>query len=304
MVKRVVSVSLGSSRRNHEAELELLGHKFHIERRGTDGDIARAAGLVKELDGRVDAIGLGGIDMYLQVRQRRYVVRDARRIAEAAKRTPVVDGNGLKNSLEPWVIAQLHERLGISLKGKRVLMVAGVDRFGMAEAFTRAGADVLFGDLIFALNIPIPIRTLRALEWLGTALLPVATRLPFKVLYPTGSKQEQVETRYARYFRWADVVAGDFHFIRRNMPPDMHGKLIITNTITAEDIAVLKERGVGHLVTTTPDIAGRSLGTNVMEAMLVALAGEGRELTAAKYLDLLQRLAFEPRVVALNGQAG
>lgn len=68
-MKRVVSVSLGSARRDHRVQVELLGEPFEIARRGTDGDFDRAVGLLKELDGKVDAIGLGGIDVFLFVRQ-------------------------------------------------------------------------------------------------------------------------------------------------------------------------------------------------------------------------------------------
>lgn len=299
-VKRVVSVSLGSSRRDHRAEVELLGESFIIERFGTDGDIRRAAALVHELDGRADAIGLGGIDLYLQVRQRRYVVRDACRISAAARVTPVLDGNGLKNSLEPWVIRALQEEHEVDFRGKRILMVSAVDRFGMAQALVQAGGELLFGDLIFGLKVPIALRSLRALEWAGAVLLPIVTRLPFKMLYPTGAKQEGVQARFTRYFRWADVVAGDFHFIRRYMPDSMEGKVVITNTITSEDVEELRCRGVHRLVTTTPELNGRSFGTNVLEAILVALSGSRRELTPQEYLALLQRLAFRPRVVELN----
>jgi len=36
-MKRVVSVSLGSSRRDHKATLQLLGQEVTVERIGTDG---------------------------------------------------------------------------------------------------------------------------------------------------------------------------------------------------------------------------------------------------------------------------
>ena len=50
-MKHVVSVSIGSSKRDHKIEVELLGEKILIERRGTDGDLERAAQMLKELDG-------------------------------------------------------------------------------------------------------------------------------------------------------------------------------------------------------------------------------------------------------------
>ena len=40
--KHVVSISLGSSKRDAGAILELGGRKISIERRGTDGDIDKA----------------------------------------------------------------------------------------------------------------------------------------------------------------------------------------------------------------------------------------------------------------------
>lgn len=40
-MKKVVSVSLGSSKRDHSVEVNFLGEKFEVSRRGTDGDIDR-----------------------------------------------------------------------------------------------------------------------------------------------------------------------------------------------------------------------------------------------------------------------
>ena len=79
-MKRVVSVSLGSSTRDKRVETEILGEPFVIERIGTDGDMARFKALVGELDGHVDAIGMGGIDLYLRAGRRRYQIRDAARL--------------------------------------------------------------------------------------------------------------------------------------------------------------------------------------------------------------------------------
>lgn len=50
------------------------------------------------------------------------------------------------------------------------------------------------------------------------------------------------------------------------------------------------------LITTTPCIEGRSFGTNVMEAMLVALHGSNGSLSADEYLKLLERYHIESSV--------
>ena len=62
-MKRAVSISIGSSKRNKAVEVTLLGEKVSIERIGTDGDMEAAALKYKELDGTVDAFGVGGADL-------------------------------------------------------------------------------------------------------------------------------------------------------------------------------------------------------------------------------------------------
>ncbi len=52
------------------------------------------------------------------------------------------------------------------------------------------------------------------------------------------------------------------------------------------------------LITTTPELNGRSFGTNVMEAVLVALSGvKDRELKQEEYIELLRKINFTPRVI-------
>jgi hypothetical protein len=310
---RIVSVSLGSSRRDKTVETEFLGRPVVVQRLGTDGDMQKAAQMIEDLDGKVAAIGLGGIDLYLIAGKRRWIIRDAARLAAHAKTTPVVDGSGLKNTLERETVNYLaregHFNLPATAGRKpRVLLVSAVDRFGMAEAVDKLDVEQVFGDLIFALKIPIPVRTLGGISLMARTLLPILTRLPFQMLYPTGEKQHELTGRGNKWFNWADVIAGDFLFIGPNLPrPDesnadlLAGKMIVTNTTTEEDVAKLKALGLQKLVTTTPRLQGRSPGTNVMEGVLVALSGKRPEqLTEADYLDLLRQLQWEPTVELLQ----
>ena len=304
-MKSVVSVSLGSSSRDHRAEATLLGERFDISRVGTDGKLDVAIGMVHELDGKVDAIGLGGIDVYLYAGRHRYALRDGLRLLEAAKITPIVDGSGLKNTLEREAVRFMQDELSIDLRGKHVLMVSALDRFGMAQALVDAGADVLFGDFIFALDKDMPVRGLHEFEALAEKYLPDACKLPFQFFYPTGKKQEKPpEPKYPRYYEEAEIIAGDFHFMRQFMPERLDGKIVLTNTVTERDVNDLGARGVKTLITTTPELAGRSFGTNVLEAALLALLGKKwSDVEPADYERLLRELRLRPRVVELGNRA-
>lgn len=299
-MKSVVSISLGSSKRNHAVEIELGGERYRIERIGTDGDMPKMIEMIKDLDGRVDAFGLGGMDLYIYAGSRRYTLRDARKVVSAAKKTPIVDGSGLKNTLERKVIQYLKENTAILDGNPNVLLMSGADRFGMAEALVEAGCRLNCGDLAFVLGWPIALRSLNALAMVARVLAPIVCQLPMSVLYPTGKKQEENKPKFPQFFAEAAIVAGDFHFIRRYMPEDMKGKVIITNTTTPDDVAFLKERGVKTLITTTPELNGRSFGTNVMEALLIAVSGKQQELAADEYSALLTDFSFTPRITELQ----
>lgn len=301
-MKRIVSVSIGSSSRNHKVVTKICGKEFLIERIGTDGSIKKAVELIEKLDGKVDVFGMGGIDLYLYGKNgRRFMLKSALPLANAAKTTPIVDGSRLKNTLERSLISYINEECSIPLKDKKVLLVCAIDRFGMAETFCKYGSQMVFGDIMFALGLPIPIRKLKNLHRLAAILMPLISHMPFKMLYPTGKEQNRTVPKFENYYNNVDIIAGDFIYIKRHLPERLDQKIIVTNTVTSEDIGDLKKRGARILITSTPEFDGRSFGTNVMEAVLVCLSGKRpEELDCKIFEELLMEAGFKHRVEYLN----
>jgi len=301
-MKRAVSISIGSSKRNKAVTVKLLGEDVSIERIGTDGDMEAAARKYAELDGQVDAFGVGGADLGTLVDDKFYPLYSVRPMVRFVKKTPIVDGAGLKNTLENKAAPFLESKVKSYLDqvGRRALIPAGTDRWGMTMSFVGAGYECIFGDLMFGLGIGLPIRTVPGLKRLAATLMPIAGRLPFDWIYPTGEKQEKRIPKWEKYYAWATVIAGDCHYVKRHMPDDMQGKIIVTNTTTPEDVALFKKLGVKYLLTTTPVLDGRSFGTNMMEAALIAVSGKGRALSREELNAMLDQLGFEPQLQELN----
>ena len=302
-MKRAVSISLGSSKRNKAVEVELLGEMVRIERIGTDGDMEQAARLYRELDGKVDAFGVGGADLGLMVADRWYPLYSVRPMVRFVEKTPLVDGTGLKITLEGRAPAFMEKHLGAYISaqgGKKALVTSGADRWGMTIALVDAGYECVFGDLMFGLGLPIPLRTPAGLKRLAALAMPIAGRLPFSWVYPTGEKQEVRVPKFEKYYRWATVISGDRHYVVRHMPDRLDGKIVATNTTTEADVELFKSAGVKYLVTATPVLDGRSFGTNMIEAALIAVAGDGKKLPYDELDRLLDELGFEPRIMELN----
>lgn len=305
-MKRIISISVGSSARDHTTRHEFLGQECEITRRGTNGDFKKAIQLYKELDGKVDAFGIGGVEFFLQVENKKYYFRDVKRIRNAIKISKAGDGNGVKGLLEKrafeYLEKYLNEKEGRSLKGVPALKTTVVERYSMGKAMVDAGMDVTFGDFMFALGLPIAIKKLSTARLVASTLLPVVTQVPFSWLYPLGSEQDKPpQPKWTKYYQQSQVIAGDFLQIRQHMPDDLSGKIIVTNTTTPKNVDELRKRNLHILVTVTPRLEGRSFGTNVMEATLLALMDKPQsEVTQSDFLELIKRIPLEPNIEVLN----
>jgi hypothetical protein len=283
-----------------------MGQECEITRQGTNGDVNKATQLYREMDGKVDAFGVGGAGFYLQVADRRYYFREPKKFRNAIKISKVGDGSRVKGLLEKRAFLalekHLNEKEGKSLKGMPALQTTVMERYGMGKAMVEAGLDVTFGDFMFALGLPFPIKTLGQARMLAAVFLPPVSLMPFAWLYPLGSEQDKPpQPKWGKYYEQSYVIAGDFLQIRQHMPDDLTGKIIVTNTTTSKNVEELKARNLHILITVTPRLEGRSFGTNVMEATLLALMDKPQsEVTEADFLDLIERIPLEPNIEVLN----
>lgn len=295
---QVVSVSLGSSKRDQQVETTLLGRPIRLTRIGTDGDLALARARFRELDGKVAAFGVGGADLAITVNGRRYPLYGVQSLV-AGLQTPAVDGGGVRAVFERQLVQRWEALLPNPIHPRRVLIGTAVARYDLACSFADAGFEAIYGDLGFGLGIGWPIRSLPALHRLAALLLPIMGRLPFSWLYPTGAQQERIIPKFADWYKWAMVIADDFHYIKQHLPARLDGKIIVTNTTTPHDLDLLRARGVRMVVTSTPRIDGRTFGTNLLEAALVAIAGKGRVLTPAELRALVSEADLQPTILTL-----
>jgi hypothetical protein len=296
-MKRAVSVSLGSSQRDKRVTVKFKDQEILVERIGTDGDIERARRMYLELDGVVEAFGVGGVDLYLRLEGREYPLRAALKLVEGVKTTPLCDGRGLKHTLERRVFELARTKLG-DVHFQQAFVPVAVDRLGLAEASAEVSNQIVLGDLMVALGLPIPVYGIPAFKRLARVMLPIVSYFPMSMIF-YGSGGAEHKPKYTKYFQGSDLIAGDFLFMRKYMPEHMDGKTVVTNTTTADNIELLRARGVKTVITTTPRYEGRSFGTNMLEAALTAYAGLGRRLTDMELNALIDDLELKPAVLRL-----
>jgi hypothetical protein len=243
---------------------------------------------------------VGGADLGVLVDQKWYPLYSVQPMVRFVKETPLVDGAGIKNTLENRLAPFIDTHIGDYVRGKKAFITLGVDRWGLTTSFLDAGYECVFGDLMFGLGLPFAVHSASSLKTLAAIMMPIAGRLPFEWIYPTGEKQEVRDPKWESYYQWGNVIAGDCHYVKRHMPNRLEGKVIATNTTTPEDVELFRSIGVKYLVTTSPVMDGRSFGANLLEAALVAVSGKGRVLKNEELKELLDEMGIEPQLQELN----
>lgn len=258
----VVSVSLGSRRRDRSVIVQLGGEPLRIRRFGCDGDYRLAEDLLRRWDGRVGAIGLGGLNFAYRLGSRQWAMPGATRLRRTVLRTPLVDGSHFKDAVEPQVAK--------ALTGPgSALVVSMLDRPAAAKALHQAGYSVRAGDAHFALGLPI-WPTPAAFSAMAGAAMPVLRHLPRSTVY--GQRSAEAQPSAARW----DVIWGDVQLVRRR-PVPLQGATFVSGSLRAEDADWLRRMGLSRVIAPSPPIGGEVLGANVWEAVLAALHGTALE---------------------------
>jgi hypothetical protein len=292
-----ISCSLGSENRNYHFRLRFLGKEYHLCRVGVK-NLEEMRGFFLKFDSTAGAFGIGGCDLGIRIGKNEslYHFHDVKRACEVIKVAPYDDGYALKRIIEPSAVKVAAEYLGDN--EKHCLIPVGCERWPLVRACQQAGLEVRVGDPAFALGIG-GIISPSALEFIVPVLMPIAGRLPFEWLYPTGDDQDKRDTlKFKDAFDWADLIAGDFHYLGKYAPEKLSGKVILTNTTTVENREFLKKAGVKVLVTTTPKIGERTPGTNALWALLATVLRNYEMLpTEANLKTLISEVNLEPEVI-------
>ncbi|MCS7164953.1 MAG: quinate 5-dehydrogenase [Candidatus Calescibacterium sp.] len=291
-----VSISLGSSKRDKFVTIDLPNnYTVNIFRIGVDGDILVAEKIIQKLqDEEVDAIGLGGIDLILYIDNQEFVVQDAKRLYDKSTKIPVVDGSISKKILESQIVGNLIQK---ELLRNKVLLLSSLDRFEILKVLVNSNFQVLIGDLVFALNVGKLIKNIEELKFFASFLLDDVLNLPFNFIYPIGKEQEknnELSAELSKVIQEEDIgsIIGDFHYLKK-MSHLLMGKIVVTNTLTQEDIEALRRKGVKRLITTGIFIDNRSFGANITDAIFAAYCRRIKKLKISPFGFEDRSLFFE-----------
>ena len=300
-MKKVVTISLGSSKQDFSFETDFLGHRFQVKRLGADDDTTKAWELMRRHQVTADAIGLGEIGDHWQVGQSTVVNKETKRLLNVVTRVPVTTGATLRRLLQVRAVRKVHKQLGNYFDNNIVLFLNGMRNYDMAVALSDYTPNLNFADALAQTGAPKLLTSLsqlelyatgrewalggRSAEWLEGAL--------------TGFKNNRIAAAVAK----SHVIVGTFHELKQvGSPADLAGKTVITSAVDDERLAFFTHCKVNLVIDVSPKLFDQVVGVNVIEAMVLAAIGKpAEELSDDDFAEILDELDLQPRLLHPTG---
>lgn len=304
-MKTVISISLGDSGQDYDFKTRFLDQDFRVVRIGCNGDLNRAEALIREWEPKADAIGLAQAPEHYQIGGRAVIQPDTRRLEKRVTRIPLTTGKTLRGIVQEWAVRHAQNQMKGCFDNARILFFDGQTNYRLARVLGEFSDNLRFADALRQVGLPNVLTSLKALEWYSTASTPLMAGSRLPLIGPAlalGRKLPLSETwrHYwlAQAVREADVVVAPYEALSAFGLEELAGKTLITSTISTERLAQLHDKGVNMVIDTTPKLFEKTVGVNVIEAMILAALGPAHDkLTDDDYLDIISAQETEPRIL-------
>ncbi|HPB71344.1 MAG TPA: dehydrogenase [Phycicoccus sp.] len=298
----VVNISFHDDDWDHDETVTFLGRTFRLIRQGTSGDAESAEDLVWRWSLKADAIAVTGM------REAQAAgVYDGDESAfddvkGTTKRVPITTGRMLADVLQEWAIRHVNNEMPGYFMNARTLVLGGGAQQRTVKVLREFTENIEFVDPFLALDVPETLSHNPVLAKAAELGLFTFRHLPQGMQTPVEVTGEVISHALARRAaRDADIIVAAYDELDGFGLEDLAGKALITNAISPERLEDLAARGVDLVIDATPQPFDFTIVSGTLEAMMRALAKDGRRLTHDDLLLDITEAGLEPRLLRPNG---
>ena len=299
--KKVVTVSVGSSKQDFSFETDFLGHHFQVKRLGADNDTGKAWELMRRQQASADAIGLSEVADHWNVGQSTVVNKETRRLLNVVTRVPATTGATLRRLLQVRAVRYVQNHIGHYFDNNIVLFLSGMRNYDMAVALSDYTPNLNFADALAQTGAPKLLTSLTQLELYAKGSDWALSGKPGELLEAalSGFKNNRMAAAVAK----SHVIVGTYAEIKQiGSPANLAGKTVITSAVDDQRLAFFTHCKVNLVVDVSPQLFERVVGVNVIEAMILATLGKPHEeVSDDDFTEILDELKIVPRLLHPTG---
>lgn len=301
-MKKVVGITLGSSKKDFEFTTEFLGQEYSVKRLGTDGDTAKAWELMRRYQARADVIGLGEVDDHYRIGTRTMENKTTRELLHVVTRVPATTGAALRRLLQVRALHYVQKELGSYFNNNLVLFLSGMRNYDLAVAMSEYTKNLTFADPVFQTGSLLMLNSISQLELYARGSELLLNNMPGQILGNslTMLKNKRVATEVAK----SHVIVGTFTEIKAVAnSKNLKGKTLITSAIDDERLEFFKQHEVNLVIDVSPKLFDKVCGSYILEAMILGkLDKDPHEISDDDLHEIITELDIKPRLLYPTGK--
>ena len=290
----VVDVSLGDPGDDYDADVNFLGRDYRILRVGAAGGAEHALGLVTKWAEQAEAIAVTGVHDGHGDLARTDTLR------RASMGVPVTRGTALRDVLQEWAVRRVQAEMPGYFANARVVILGADGHRTVARVLREHTANITSTNP----RLIDVISEAGSVPFVGPVLtegLRPAHRLPGRAQSMLRARGPLGHAFVRKAARECDVIVASYEELDRFGLADLHGKAVITESVSDDQLAELARRDVDLVLDSTPRPFDLVVEPAVLEAMMLVASSAGERLTSDALLDMIVAAGLEPRILQPNG---
>ena len=300
-MKTILSLAFAQDQYNFDEEIDFFGEVYRVIQFSTNFDVELTESLIKKYDGHCDAIAISGIPQKIKFKKGFFLHPESYRLKTAAKETPIVDGQIVKDVYIPYALRLFHLRNPMFFNRKSVGFYSAGLQICFVEPLSEICNNLVMADPFFLLKLPFNLHSPKALETFLKTLSPVFKAMKVQKKYvPDFDKQSRFKNRALDEFLKCDILVGNEANINFLNLSHLKGKTLIIDIISPQIEKKIIESGLKEALVCLPQLSDPKMNYSILESIIQIKKGSGLSVKEDDVIKMVEELKFSPIVKTFN----
>ena len=301
-MKTILSLAFAQDQFNYDEEVTFFGETYRVIQYSTNFDVSLTEELIKKYDGHCDVICLSGIPQKIKFKKWNFLHPDSYRLKTAAKYTPIVDGQIIKDVYIPYALRMFQLKQPHFFHKKKVGMYSAGLQISFVEPLFELFGEVVMADPFFLLKIPMTLHRQVSLERFLKTLAPVLKMMKVqKTFVPEFNEKNRKLNRALDEFLSCNVLVGNEANINFLELSHLKGKTLIIDIVSPQFEQKLKQSGLHEALVCLPQFTDNpKLNYSILEGIIQLKKSVGDFVNQDDVIKVVEEMKLTPELRTFN----
>ena len=301
-MKTILSLAFAQDQFNYDEEVTFFGETYRVIQYSTNFDVSLTEELIKKYDGHCDVICLSGIPQKIKFKKWNFLHPDSYRLKTAAKYTPIVDGQIIKDVYIPYALRMFQLKQPHFFHKKKVGMYSAGLQISFVEPLFELFGEVVMADPFFLLKIPLTLHRQASLERFLKTLAPVLKMMKVqKTFVPEFNEKNRKLNRALDEFLSCNVLVGNEANINFLELSHLKGKTLIIDIVSPQFEQKLKQSGLHDALVCLPQFTENpKLNYSILEGIIQLKKSAGDFVNQDDVIKVVEEMKLTPELRVFN----